>query len=482
MASSSSVQDTFIALKPPAPTTNTATTSSTSANPATSYDFIDNIDLDDLDLTNQAEEIDFSGVEANLNAFQEDNVVAMALNQNVNLTNYSKKIENDLKNVEIDSIRDYIENSEDLLNLHESIHATDGLLESMQNILSGFQDHLKQISGEIRHLQDKSLSMNIELQNQKATEHVLNKYVDGLEITSDFIDAITNSKVGKDYIPHLIELNTKIQFHQSMDHQWTAYQDIATKLITLQNRATLRIRSFLIQQFNELGVPKTNISLKQQHLLLFKYFMTFLDQRNDDQFSAKNRKLKRTHSYSSSSSILSGRSGTFDDDIAAQLRVFYIDLMSKVYMGHFRSYAQSLTKHRETAVADKNDVLACDVDKTGGIFSSKKSIDYLNRVFVLGKRINVLEGSPNLPAIVVQMIDPNTRFQYEEIFKSFLRLLTDTSINEYRFLLQFFHQRDMFNKIFDKVLQQFLEEFDAFRQSCYDSIGLLLMIRIVEMV
>eukprot|EP00483_Globobulimina_turgida_P013610 UN13636 len=38
----------------------------------------------------------------------------------------------------------------------------------------------------------------------------------------------------------------------------------------------------------------------------------------------------------------------------------------------------------------------------------------------------------------------------------------------------------MFNKIFDKVLQQFLEEFDAFRQSCYDSIGLLLMIRIVE--
>merc|ERR1712228_985695 len=60
--------------------------------------------------------------------------------------------------------------------------------------------------------------------------------------------------------------------------------------------------------------------------------------------------------------------------------------------------------------------------------------------------------------------------------------LTDTSINEYRFLLQFFHQRDMFNKIFDKVLQQFLEEFDAFRQACYDSIGLLLMIRIVEMI
>lgn len=296
----------------------------------------------------------------------------------------------------------------------------------------------------------------------------------------------------------MVTLNSKIEFHQSLDHEWTAYQDVATKLLTLQNRATLRIRSFLIQQFNELGVPKTNISLKQQHLLSFKYFMTFLDQRNEQlqafkagakALSSRSRSrsgLQRQNSYSSSSaSSMTSRSlrfsGTFDDDIANQLRMFYIDLMSKVYMGHFRSYVQSLTKYRETAVADKSDVLACDVEKTGGIFSSKKSVEYLNRVFHLGARIKVLRQFSE-PAIVVQMIEMNHKFHYEEIFKSFLRLLSDTSINEYRFLLQFFHQRDMFNKIFDRVLQQFLEEFDAFRQSCYDSIGLLLMIRIVEMV
>ena len=480
MASSTSpIQDTFIPLKPPAASSLGPTASSTGA---TSYDFIDDINLEDIDLTNTVEDdIDFSGVEANLNAFQEDDIVAMALEQNINLTNYSKKIENDLKNVEIESIRDYIESSEDLVNLHNDIHKTDCLLESMQNMLSGFQDHLKQISGEIKHLQDKSLSMNIELQNQKQTEIELNKYVDELEITQDFIEQITNHPVGQKYQEYLIKLNSKIQFHQSLDHQWTAYQDVATKLLTLQNRATLRIRSFLIQQFNELGVPKTNISFKQQHLLLFKYFMTFLDQRNEQ--IGISGGLSRTSSSSSLSVSGSGSGHSiFNEDIANQLRTFYIDLMSRVYMGHFRSYVQSLTKYRCVNVADKQDLLACDVDKTGGLFSSKKSIEYLNRVFNLGSRISVLLNF-NEPAIVVQMININEdKFNYEEIFKSFLRLLSDTSINEYRFLLQFFHSRDMFNRIFDRVLQQFLEEFDAFRQSCYDSIGLLLMIRIVEMI
>eukprot|EP01083_Nonionella_stella_P200861 735196_1 len=473
--------DTVVPLKPPT-TSHESVEDTTQA--TTSYNFINDINLEDLDLTNAREEIDFSGVEANLNAFREDDIVAMALDQNVNLTNYSKKIENDLRACEIASIADYIAHSEDLVSLHDSIETTDSLLESMQNMLSGFQDHLKQISGEIRHLQDKSLSMNIELQNQKQTETILNKYVDELEITTEFIEHITSSPVGKDYIQHLVALNRKIQFHQSLDPQWTAYQDIATKLITLQNRATLRIRAFLIAQFNQLAVPKTNISLKQQHLLLFKYFQTFLDERNENmKQTALKRQPSISHSSYSGSSMMSGRSGTFDDDIANQLRTFYTDLMSKVYMGHFKSYVQSLTKYRETAVPSKNDLLACDVAKTGGLFSSKKSIEYLNRVFSLGKRINVCKGKANEPAIVVQMIDPqNDRFQYEEIFKSFLRLLTDTAINEYRFLLQFFHSNNMFNKIFDRVLQQFIEEFDAFRQSCYDSIGLLLMIRLVEMI
>eukprot|EP01084_Bolivina_argentea_P171884 297776_1 len=112
--------ETFVPLKPPTSSSTHALTKQTSAASAAesvlstsvgSYDFVNDINLEDLDITNAREEIDFSGVEANLNAFQEDNIVAMALNQNVNLTNYSKKIENDLKNFEILSIRDYIMNS-----------------------------------------------------------------------------------------------------------------------------------------------------------------------------------------------------------------------------------------------------------------------------------------------------------------------------------------------------------------------------------
>ena len=72
----------------------------------------------------------------------------------------------------------------------------------------------------------------------------------------------------------------KLQFHQSLDLQSTAFQGVTTTLLTLQNRATLRCRSFMILQFSDLGVPKTNISLRQQYLLFFKCFMTFIDATN----------------------------------------------------------------------------------------------------------------------------------------------------------------------------------------------------------
>lgn len=171
MTSTTSHQNEFVSLKSAAPIAADTT--------SLQYDFINDIDFEDLDLTNtDLHQMDFSRVEANLNTFQEDKIVSNALEQNINLTNYGKKIERDLKNIEIASIKDCIQSSEDLVDLHNQIHSADALLESMENIVSGFQDHLQQKSREIKQLQDKILLINTELQNTKDTVMEFNKYED----------------------------------------------------------------------------------------------------------------------------------------------------------------------------------------------------------------------------------------------------------------------------------------------------------------
>src|SRR5690606_3911412 len=106
-------------------------------------DYLNKIDLNNLDLT--TDEVDLSNVDELLKSFQDNSMVQEALNKNVNLQKYSKEIESQLYEVEINSIKDYVENSDDLVKLHDQINSCDNLLENMQKTLSNFQDHLKNI-------------------------------------------------------------------------------------------------------------------------------------------------------------------------------------------------------------------------------------------------------------------------------------------------------------------------------------------------
>lgn len=124
-------------------------------------------------------------------------MIKEALEKNVDLGKYSKKIDKDLNVKELESIKDYIINCDELVNLHDQIQNCDKLLESMQNMLSGFQDHLKVISGEIRHLQDKSLKMNVELQNKKVISYIY-IYIKSLHIIiSDIINIGSRNRITK---------------------------------------------------------------------------------------------------------------------------------------------------------------------------------------------------------------------------------------------------------------------------------------------
>ena len=97
-------------------------------------DFTDavNINLDDIDIT--TENLNLDDVDDDLKQFHSDQMIKEALEQNVDLGKYAKKIEEELKQKEIASIKDYIQNSNQLVDLHDEIQNCDKLLETMQNM------------------------------------------------------------------------------------------------------------------------------------------------------------------------------------------------------------------------------------------------------------------------------------------------------------------------------------------------------------
>ena len=111
--------------------------------------------LEGLDITN--EEINFDEIDEDLERFQEDEMVQQALQRGVDLRKYGRELEKELKEAESASITQYIDNKQQVLDLHSQINDCDSVLLRMQDMLVGFQSDLSGISEEIRYLQEESL-------------------------------------------------------------------------------------------------------------------------------------------------------------------------------------------------------------------------------------------------------------------------------------------------------------------------------------
>jgi len=392
---------------------------------------------------------DLEGVEDDLLLFQQDDVVKEALERGVNLGMYAKQIERELEVVEANSIEDYIASSEQLFSLHEEIVTCDNILQNMQSMLSGFQNHLKSISGEIKELQEKSSTLNIQLTNRKGVEKEVSRFVDGLVVSPELISAICEAPINKDYIDHLTNLNSKLQFASSLPPSSSILDDVIPVLDNLKKSAISRVRSFMIKKIQDLKVRQTNIQIKQDHILEFKYLSTFL--------------------------------ADHAPDVATEIRQIYMDTMTKVYGGLFRDYLNNMHKLRTSKSPDKGDVIGHDGSKGGGFFSNSRNNAELNRLFAIGERFKILEpGMADAQIVPHVALKSPERYHYEIIYKSATKLLKDTATSEYFFVKRFFNDNTLFNNVFQKPLQLFSEKLDDYVNVCYDCYCLIIMIRILQ--
>lgn len=422
------------------------------------------------------EEIDFDELDDYLELFQQDGVIKEALSKGVDLRQYAQQIDAELRGAEAASVAQYVAKSADIVELHDQVQACDNLLAKMQEMLLGFQADLGGISDEIRHLQDESIGMNVRLKNRRATESKLQVFLDQVALAPSLVRSIDEGEVNEAYLHSLVALSGKLKYAAMASgnandgqaagqddqglglvppSQIIACRDVAAPLEKLRARAVTRIREYLLAKINDVKKPKTNVQMVQQNTLLpMKYLVVFL----------------RDHT----------------PQVEAEFREVYAEAMSKTLVGVFRAYHAGLLKLHEE-VAARSDLLAIEEQSLKGLFTSRVNLSKRSDTFSIADREQILETAATPPVLLHVAQQENQRLPYEAIFRSVQQHLMDSSTSEYLFLLEFFRpagsssaeaMRDLFMRVFAKTLSLCLENLENYLFTCYDALGLLLMIRV----
>ncbi|KAG6518989.1 hypothetical protein ZIOFF_022476 [Zingiber officinale] len=426
-----------------------------------------------LDEDASSDDISLEGLQEELEECKNDKEVANILSKGTKLREYTKGVENNVRQVELDSIQDYIAESDNLVLLHDQIRDCDIILSQMETILSGFQAEIGSISSEIKSLQEKSMDMGLKLKNRKGAESKLSKFVEDIIVPPRMIDTLIDGEVNEEYLRTLELLSKKLKFLEvdSMVKGSKALKDIQPELERLRQKAVAKVFEFITQKFYALRKPKTNIQILQQSVLLkYKYVIHFLKEHGKD--------------------------------IYTEVRAVYVDTMNKVLSAHFRAYIQALEK-LQLDIATATDLIGVETRSAGFLLRGREPLKYRSAVFALGERINILKNldTPkedktqnwlqraklqwaqeiDQPALIPHIAEANSiKYPYEVLFRSLHKLLMDTATSEYLFCDDFFAEESIFHEIFAGPFQVIDEHFNTVLPNYYDAIGLMLMIRIIH--
>ncbi|XP_020574355.1 vacuolar protein sorting-associated protein 52 A-like [Phalaenopsis equestris] len=397
-----------------------------------------------------SDDVSLEGLQEELEECKDDDEIANILCGGTKLREHTKSVENNLLQVELDSIQDYIKESDNLVLLHDQIRDCDNILSQMETLLSGFQAEIGSISSDIKSLQEKSMDMGLKLKNRKTAESKLSKFVEDIIVPPRMIDVIVEGEVNDEYLRNLEILSKKLRLveEDSMIKGSKALKDVQPELERLRQKAVLKVFEFMVQRLNALRKPKTNIQILQQNVLLkYKYVIVFLKER--------------------------------DKDIHTEVRAAYIDTMNKVLSAHFRVYIQAMEK-MQLEIASSTDLIGVDTKSTGIFLRARETIKNRSSVFSLGGRINILKEIDQ-PALIPHIAEANSqKYPYEVLFRSLHKLLIDTATSEYLFCDDFFGEDSIFYEIFAGPFAVIDEHFNAVLPNCFDAIGIMLMIRIVH--
>eukprot|EP01029_Cantina_marsupialis_P018538 TRINITY_DN426_c0_g1_i2.p1 TRINITY_DN426_c0_g1~~TRINITY_DN426_c0_g1_i2.p1 ORF type:complete len:664 (+),score=181.31 TRINITY_DN426_c0_g1_i2:127-2118(+) len=384
-----------------------------------------------------------------LEDLKNNEIIARALGEGVELPLYLEQINEELAVLEQESVKDYLGESGNVKQLNREISANEKQLDELKDILEEFQSDLVQISQQIQHIQTKSLTMNVRVKNREAVEVPLSKFLEKTMLDQEMIDGISSSQIDDAFMGHLDELGKKIRFIESKEAlselgldisptETAAARELIPELQKLKACAVEKAERFLMAKISELKKPNTNIQIIQASVLL--------------KYSALSRFLRDN-----------------SPDTFTEVVTVYGSTMSKVLAQMCKSYRSDLGKLKVKKIK-RSATVVCKNIFTGKIDSA----DALS----LGNRLDLLNKLQD-DAIIAHAQPKGARPLFiEEIFKSEQQILMDLATAEYEFLVEFFdHPRfNIFNFVFKQTLDirmQYLQDLVA---ESHDSLGILMMV------
>ncbi|KAF6208659.1 hypothetical protein GE061_017117 [Apolygus lucorum] len=392
--------------------------------------------------------------EVDLESHLEDEEVKEVLRSGTDLRQYSKQIEEQLKDVENESIRDYIKESQNIVSLHNQILACDDILERMENMLIGFKSDLGSISSEIVYLQKKSVFMSQQLHNRQAIRGQLSQFIDDIVVPESLITGILDTPVtDKEFTNQLKILNHKISFVKDQSaKEVKCCNDVVGVLENLKIKAVTKIRACLLEHISKLRKATANYQIPQNAML--KYTFLF-------EFTYANERT-----------------------VATEICNEYIDTMGKIYFSYFKSYSSHLSKLVFESAATKDDLMGHDETSSRSMFH-KSSLKQKNTLFTIGSRAEVLTSQLEAPIIVPHAAQKaDQRFSYEALFRTEQYALVDNACREFIFITEFFGFKakialDVFSQIWGRTLTLIVKNLVLYVATSFDTISLYLCVQLV---
>lgn len=417
--------------------------------------------------------IQYIQISEDIRLFQQDALVQKAINQGVDLREYSKQIQLDLKRIEMESIDDYLEEAERLADLYVQLRTCDSVLEKMEQMLATFQGSLGDTAEEIKKLQDQSFTMNIKLSNRRKAVVSLSEFLSkivipprliqeitgtsGSSLTSSITSGIsssigivggtfhgTSTMIDDRYLSPLLELDALLENFQQVDRRTPVFEELEPQLTNLTKSAVSRLKVFMENKMRELSSGgsggsgggsgsnhQSNVASLQFSLLRYKYFYDFLEK--------------------------------YSPQVTVNIRKLYTSTLSSHYLNSFKNYVSSLQKRFPKAFVSesvKNNTivelstfsltnltssvtsfsLGSLSNNMSSLWSSAEKASKTEKFFDLGDRFEKID---NNCLISFDMSPQNAELvDYTELWTSTFVLLLNTISSEYSFLLNFFTSID----------------------------------------
>jgi hypothetical protein len=356
-----------------------------------------------------------------------------------------------LQTVESRAIAEYIAEADNLLKLSDDIQACDGLLESLEHILSSYDERLDGVTDEILGYQRRCDKIFEELRDKRELRDEVSTFVESLILKPKLIRDLTTLPVNDHgFAEALSEFDGKLTYINGSEsvRNSPAYRDVAIGVEKLRLVAVKRGRDFLLERIYELRHPKSNIQVQQNALVKYMYVIQFL----------------RDH----------GR------NVFEELRAEYKSNVSAKFMEVFKSYWATLE-----GMQILNPGILLGSNQSSGYYSYFESFfeghdevkDAQEEYFELKDRLENSRRQVNQPPIMPS--DSNSAEEpFERIFASLSRLLVDTAAHEYLFCKNFWQSegRQVFKDTFKPILDFIHGSLQASLQDQEDIIAILLCI------